>query len=74
MARKGQHVVPAGDKWVVRKSGSARSTETFNTQREAITRAREIARNQRTELYIHGRDGKIRERSSYGRDPHPPKG
>ena len=27
-----------------------------------------------TELYIHGRDGRIRERSSYGADPHPPKG
>jgi len=74
MARRGQHVVPAGGKWVVRKAGSARSTETFNTQNEAITRAREIARNQGTELYIHGRDGKIRERDSYGRDPHPPKG
>jgi len=74
MARKGQHVVPDGDKWAVRKSGSARSTETFNTQREAIERGREIAKNQRTELYIHGRNGKIRERDSYGRDPHPPKG
>jgi uncharacterized protein YdaT len=74
MARKGQHVVPAGDKWAVRKSGSSRSTETFNTQGEAITRAREIAKNQRTELYIHGRDGKIRERDSYGHDGYPPKG
>ena len=74
MARKGQHVVPTGDKWAVRKAGSVRSTETFNTQSEAITRAREIAKNQGTELYIPGRDGKIRERDSYGRDPHPPKG
>ena len=74
MARKGQHVVPAGEKWAVRKSGSARSTEKFSTQGEAITRAREIAKNQKTELYIHGRDGKIRERNSYGRDPHPPRG
>ena len=74
MARKGQHVVPSGDKWAVRKAGSARSTKTYSTQREAISRAREIAKKQGTELYIHGRDGKIRERDSYGRDPHPPKG
>lgn len=74
MARKGQHVVPAGDRWVVRKSGSARSTATFNTQSEAIRHARKIARNQQTELYIHGRDGKIRRRDSYGQDPYPPKG
>lgn len=74
MARRGQHVVPAGDRWAVRKAGSARSTKTFKTQSDAVDHAREIARNQGTELYIHGRDGKIRERDSYGRDPHPPKG
>jgi hypothetical protein len=49
-------------------------TRTFETQREAIAAAREIARNQRTELYIHDRTGLIRERESYGRDLHPPKG
>lgn len=74
MATKGQHVVPAGGRWVVRKAGSAKSTKTFDTQKQAITRAREIAKNQKTELYIHGRDGKIRKRDSSGRDPHPPKG
>lgn len=74
MAQKGQHVVPAGDKWAVRKAGAARSTKTFNTQRAATKRAREIAKNQGTELYIHGRNGKIRERDSYGSDPYPPKG
>lgn len=74
MARKGQHVVPTGNGWAVRKAGSARSTKTFKTQSEAIDRAREIARNQRTELYVHGRDGKIRDRDSYGSDPRPPKG
>ena len=28
----------------------------------------------RTELVIHGEDGRIREKSSYGNDPNPPKG
>lgn len=74
MPKKGQHVVPAGGKWSVRKAGSARSTRTFETEKEAVARAREIAKNQGTELYIHGKDGKIRHRDSYGRDPHPPKG
>lgn len=74
MAKRGQHVVPTDGKWAVRKAGSARSTESFDTQREAVERARQIAKNQRTEVYIHGRDGKIRERSSYGNDPHPPRG
>lgn len=74
MAVKGQHVVPNGGGWSVRKAGSSRASGTFSTQGEAIERARDIARNQGSELYIHGRDGRIRERDSYGNDPHPPKG
>lgn len=74
MASKGQHVVPRDGKWGVRKGGSDKVTRTFDTQKEAVNAARRIARNQGTELYIHGRDGRIRERDSYGRDPHPPKG
>jgi hypothetical protein len=74
MSKKGQHVVPSGGKWSVRRAGSSRASGTYSTQREAVEKARERARNQQTELYIHGRDGRIRERSSYGCDPFPPKG
>ena len=74
MPRKGQHVVPRDGKWGVRKTGADRITRSFDTQREAIEAARKIARNQETELYIHDRDGRIRERDSYGKDPYPPKG
>lgn len=74
MANKGQHVVPSGGKWAVRRSGAERATAVFSTQAEAIDRARTIAQNQATELYIHGRDGRIRDRSSFGPDPFPPKG
>ncbi|MDP1898635.1 MAG: DUF2188 domain-containing protein [Sulfurimicrobium sp.] len=45
-----------------------------DTQQEAINRARGIAVNQQSELFIQGRDGQIRERNSYGNDPYPPKG
>lgn len=74
MSKKGQHVVPSGGKWSVRAAGSTRASGTFATQKEAIDSAREKARRQGTELYVHGTDGRIRERSSYGNDPHPPKG
>lgn len=73
-AKKGQHVVPSPDGWSVRKSGSSRATRTYSTQQDAISAATQIARNQGTEVYIHGRDGRIRERNSYGNDPHPPRG
>jgi uncharacterized protein YdaT len=74
MSKPGQHVVPNGDKWSVRRAGASKASATFETQGEAIERAREIARNQETELFIHGRDGRIRERDSYGNDTHPPRG
>jgi hypothetical protein len=74
MSKKGQHVVPSGGKWSVRRAGAARASHTFNTQQEAVARARELARSQGAELYIHGRDGRIRERNSFGTDPFPPKG
>jgi hypothetical protein len=74
VAKKGQHVVPSASGWSVKRAGASRATSTHTTQSEAITAATQIARNQRTELYIHGRDGRIRERNSYGGDPYPPKG
>ena len=74
MSRKGQHVVPSEKGWSVKKAGASRASSNHATQQDAINEAMRIARNQRTELYIHGRDGRIRERNSYGNDPHPPKG
>ena len=74
MSVKGQHVVPNGTKWSVRKAGAAKVTGTFTTQSEAVSAGKRIAQNQKTELYIHGRDGRIRERNSYGTDQSPPKG
>lgn len=74
MEKKGQHVVPSADGWSVKKAGASRASSTHATQKEAIAAATRVARNQKTELYIHGRDGRIRERNSYGDDPHPPKG
>ncbi len=60
MTVKGQHVVPRENKWAVRKTGSVRATRRFNTQKEAIKVARKFARNQGGEVFIHGRDGRIR--------------
>lgn len=72
---KNQHVVPRGPGlWGVLGEGNSRDTRQFETQREAIDFARQIAINQASELFVHGEDGRIRERNSYGRDPFPPEG
>lgn len=71
---KNQHVVPDGNSWAVKGEGNSRSTSKHDTQRDAIDAAREIARNQESELVIHRPDGRIRDKDSYGNDPYPPKG
>lgn len=70
---KSQHVVPYEDKWGVRGEGNDRLTSVHDTQAEAISAARQIAINQRSEVVIHGTDGKIRDKDSYGPDPCPPR-
>lgn len=71
---KNQHVVPHADGWAVKGEGNTRATKVYDTQRDAIDRARGISEKQHSELFIHGRDGQIRERDSHGHDPNPPKG
>lgn len=67
------HVVPAGDRWAVEAEGG-HGRETFDTQDEAITAGAERAREKHVELFIHGRDGQIRERNTFGHDPRDIKG
>ncbi len=75
MSSKSHHVVPNPDGgWDIRKGGADRASGHFSTQKDAIDRAREISSNQHSELFIHGRNGQIREKDSHGNDPYPPKG
>jgi len=74
MTKRNQHVVPHDDGWAVRGAGSQRASSLHRTQSEAVNVGREVARNQGSELFIHGRDGRIRDRDSHGSDPYPPKG
>ncbi len=70
-----QHVTPHKDGgWQVKGANNTRATVRTSTQQEAIQIAREIARNQHSELFIHRPNGQIRERDSFGNDPFPPKG
>ena len=74
MIKKNQHVVPVGTKWGVKEEGNSRYTKVTDTQGEATSVARSIARNMQSELVIHGKNGRIRQKDSYGNDPFPPRG
>lgn len=69
------HVVPAdGNDWAIEVEGSGRSNVHYPSQEEAIREATEQAKRAKVELIIHGRDGQIRERNSFGNDPRDIKG
>jgi uncharacterized protein YdaT len=70
-----QHVVRhSTGGWAIKKEGSERASKVFETQSDAIEKATEIAKNQKVEIFIHDRHGRIRERNSFEKDPFPPRG
>ncbi len=72
---KNQHVTPHPDGgWQVKGAGNSRATVRTDKQVDAIKIARDIAINNHSEVVIHGKDGRIRDKNSYGNDPYPPKG
>ena len=69
---KDQHVTkhPHGG-WQVKAEGNKKATIITATPKEAINAAIPLAKKQRSEVVIHGVNGKIRDKDSYGNDPNP---
>ncbi|MBK8983355.1 MAG: DUF2188 domain-containing protein [Ignavibacteria bacterium] len=59
--------IPAG-KWAVKGENNSAG---LKSQRQKVQIARKIARNKKSELVIHNKDGKISDKDSYGNDPFP---
>ncbi|CAG9172338.1 DUF2188 domain-containing protein [Cupriavidus respiraculi] len=68
------HVVPKDNGWAVEIEGGGGPLAHFEKQEDAIAEGTERAQMYKVELLIHGRDGKIRERNSFGNDPRNIKG
>jgi hypothetical protein len=71
---KGFHVTPHQKGWQVKVEGNKRATVVTRTQSDAIQICKQHAKAHEGEMFIHNKQGKIRERNSYGNDPFPPKG
>lgn len=77
MPKKGpptHHVVPnpVGG-WDVKRGGADRSSGHFDRKDQAVDYGRQVSQNQRTELRIHNKDGRISQSDSHGNDPNPPR-
>ena len=70
---KNQHVVKRGSEWGVLGEGNLKASSIHPTQSSAIKVAIVKAKAEHSEVVIHGRDGKIRDKDSYGTDQCPPK-
>lgn len=67
-------VVKNGDKWSVKKEGGKQPESNHRTQANAQQAAKKIAKQQGGDVITQNREGRIRQRDSYGNDPFPPKG
>ena len=67
------HVIPNSGRWSVKKEGTEIPLSSHRTRELARQTAVPIAKGKKSEVVIHGRDGKIRDKDSYGNDPNPPR-
>lgn len=76
MPAKSHHVVPNKDRggWDIKKGGGEKSIKHTDNKKDAVDIARDISVNQKSELYIHGKDGVIQQKDSHGNDPVESKG
>ena len=62
--KKDQHILPREEGWIVKNLLSKTISQTFDTQQKAAKYAESIA-SQGTAIFIHGSDGRIRNRIDY---------
>lgn len=71
---KNYNVFKNDDGWSVKGQGNERVSAKTQTQEEAIKIGKSLAQKSQGELSVHGVNGKIREKNSYGDDPRQIKG
>ena len=60
--------------WESIGEGAKRASAVTETQQEAWNDTKARAKKARGEAFLKGRNGKIRKRNTYKKDPYPPKG
>lgn len=71
--KRDYHVVPHPEGWAVKKENAERASSVHDTKAEAMEEGKRLAKQEKVELVQHGKDGKVQDSDSYGKDPNPPK-
>jgi len=74
MSGKNQWVSPQNDGWKVQGEGNSKATKLFDNKSDALDFAKNIAKNQHSELIGQKKNGQINLKNTYGKDNFPPKG
>ena len=61
------HVTPHKEGWQVKTGGASKAYRVKDTQAEAIVIAKGVARNKKTDVKIHRKNGQVREGINYGK-------
>lgn len=62
-------VSPFDGDWKVKTVGTKKAAGIFDTKKEAVEKATQVAKNKNAELFVQNQDGKIGWKNSYGNDP-----
>ncbi len=76
MAKRQQFFVsPHADGWQVKRPSAQRASSVHRTQADAVEQATKQAKSVPLgQVIVQGRDGKIRDERTHGKDPFPPPG
>jgi len=72
MSKKNFHSVPWDGDWAVKKEGINKPISVHRTQFTAEDKTRILAKKAEVEAVYHNRHGMIKDKDSFGNDPHPP--
>ena len=74
--REVYHVTPdSREGWQVKLEGAQEASSLHGTKKEALARARELAKSlPLAQVIVHKQDGTIQTEYTYHEDPHPPEG
>ena len=61
-------------KWESKREGATRASRVADRQADAWSHSKQQAAKTKGEALLKGRDGRIRERNTYGKDRFPPPG
>lgn len=72
MTKKNFHSVPKDSGWAVKKEGVVKPVSVHRTQAAAEDKTRLLAKKAEVEAVYHNKRGEIKDKDSFGNDPHPP--